>query len=59
MSLRVAFDMGLDPANHRLHIAAAKFGPAPASARGRPQVLPGSFSLLVEEFAYVLERALL
>jgi DNA-binding beta-propeller fold protein YncE len=42
-------NMGLDPTNHRIFIAAAKFGPAPASGRGRGPVLPDSFSLLVIE----------
>ena len=42
-------NMGLDPTNHRIYVAAAKFGPAPASGRGRPPVLPDSFSLLVIE----------
>jgi hypothetical protein len=41
--------MGLDPSNHRIYIAAAKFGPAPAGGRGRGAVLPDSFSLLVVE----------
>jgi len=45
-------NMGLDPTNHRVFIAAAKFGPPPAGATGsraRGPVLPGSFSLLVVE----------
>jgi len=42
-------NMGLDPSNHRIYIAAAKFGPAPAGGRGRGPVLPDSFSLLVVE----------
>jgi len=42
-------NMGLDPTNHRIYIAAGKFGPAPATGRGRGQMLPGSFSLLVVE----------
>jgi len=42
-------NMGLDPTNHRLFVAAAKFGPAPAGGRGRGPVLPDSFSLLVIE----------
>ena len=42
-------NMGLDPSNHRIYIAAAKFGPAPAGGRGRGAVLPDSFSLLVVE----------
>jgi DNA-binding beta-propeller fold protein YncE len=42
-------NMGLDPRNHRIYVAAAKFGPAPANGRGRPPVLPDSFGLLVIE----------
>ncbi len=45
-------NMGLDPTNHRVFIAAAKFGLPPAGATGsraRRPVLPGSFSLLVVE----------
>lgn len=42
-------NMGLDPTNHRIYVAAAKFGPAPTNGRGRPPVLPDSFSLLVIE----------
>jgi DNA-binding beta-propeller fold protein YncE len=47
-------NMGLDLATHRILVVAAKFGPPPAEAtpanpRRRPQVLPGSFSLLVIE----------
>jgi DNA-binding beta-propeller fold protein YncE len=41
-------NMGLDPANHRLFVASAKFGPVPAGARRGP-VLPGSFALMVIE----------
>ena len=41
-------NMGLDPTNHRLFLAAAKFGPAPGG-RGRPPVLPDTFSVLVIE----------
>src|SRR5437868_7226336 len=41
-------NMGLDPTNHRLFVAAAKFGPAPAGGRRGP-VLPGTFALLVIE----------
>jgi len=41
-------NMGLDPANHRIFVASAKFGPAPAG-RGRPPVLSGTFVLLVIE----------
>lgn len=41
--------MGLDSNNHRLFVASAKFGPAPAGGRGRGPVLPGSFTLMVIE----------
>ena len=44
-------NMGLDPANHRVYIVSAKFGPAPAGGRGRAAVLPDSFSLMVIERA--------
>jgi hypothetical protein len=43
-----ARNMGLDPTNHRLFLASAKFGPVPAGGRRGP-VLPGSFALLVIE----------
>jgi DNA-binding beta-propeller fold protein YncE len=43
-------NMGLDPTNHRLFVAAAKYGPAPAAGRRGP-VLPDSFSVLVIERA--------
>jgi len=43
-------NMGLDPTNHRVFIVSAKFGEAPAGGgRGRPPVLPGSFTLMVVE----------
>jgi outer membrane protein assembly factor BamB len=44
-------NMGLDPTNHRVFLVSAKFGPVPAGTpgRGRPPVLPGSFSLMVIE----------
>jgi DNA-binding beta-propeller fold protein YncE len=44
-------NMGLDPTNHRVFVASAKFGPAPAGAAGRTRgpVLPASFSLMVIE----------
>jgi hypothetical protein len=42
-------NLGLDPTSHRVFVAAAKFGPAPAGGRGRGPVLPDSFSLLVIE----------
>ncbi len=41
-------NMGLDPTTHRLFVAAAKFGPAPAGGKRGP-VLSGSFNLLVIE----------
>ena len=46
-----ARNMGLDPTNHRVFLASAKFGPAPAGGRGRGPVLPDSFALLVVEKA--------
>jgi DNA-binding beta-propeller fold protein YncE len=42
-------NMGVDATNHRIFVAAAKFGTVPAGGRGRPPVLPGSFVLLVIE----------
>jgi DNA-binding beta-propeller fold protein YncE len=42
-------NMGLDPTNHRIFVASAKFGPPPANGRGRAPVLPGTFALLVIE----------
>jgi DNA-binding beta-propeller fold protein YncE len=42
-------NMGLDPSNHRIFVASAKFGPVPTGGRGRPPVLPGTFALLVIE----------
>jgi len=42
-------NLGLDPTNHRVFVAAAKFGPAPASGRGRGPLLADSFSVLVIE----------
>lgn len=41
-------NMGLDPTNHRIYLASAKFGQAPGG-RGRAPVLPGTFTLLVIE----------
>jgi outer membrane protein assembly factor BamB len=41
-------NMGLDPTNHRVFLVSAKFGEAPGG-RGRPPVLPGTFSLMVIE----------
>jgi DNA-binding beta-propeller fold protein YncE len=42
-------NMGLDQATHRVFLVSAKFGPPPATGRGRPPVLPGTFSLLTIE----------
>ena len=42
-------NMGLDPANHRIFVAAAKFDAAPANGRGRGPMVSGSFSILVIE----------
>lgn len=47
-------NMGLDPASHRIYVASAKFGPAPADStatnpRRRPPMVPGSFTVLVVE----------
>jgi DNA-binding beta-propeller fold protein YncE len=45
-------NMGLDPVTHRAFVVSAKMGPAPAEStatnpRRRPQVIPGSFSIMV------------
>jgi DNA-binding beta-propeller fold protein YncE len=40
-------NMGLDPTTHKIYLAAAKFGPAPATGRGRGPMQAGSFALLV------------
>jgi hypothetical protein len=42
-------NLGLDPTNHRVFVAAAKSGPAPAGGRGRGPLLTDSFSVLVIE----------
>ncbi len=47
-------NMGLDPVTHRVFVVSAKMGPAPAEStaanpRRRPQVLPGSFAVMVIE----------
>ena len=43
--------MALDPKTHRIYLATAKFGPAPAPAPGgprrRPPIVPGTFKVLV------------
>ena len=49
-----ARNMGIDPATHRIYLAAAKFGPVPAEStatnpRRRPPMLPGSFTVIVVE----------
>jgi outer membrane protein assembly factor BamB len=43
-------NMGLDPASHRIFLAAAKFGPVPPGGRRGP-VLPGTFEVLVVELS--------
>lgn len=53
---RYSRNMGLDPTNHRIFVASAKFGEAPAGGRGRPPVLPGTFSVLVIERAPAAAR---
>ena len=42
-------NMGVDPTSHRVFVVSGKFGPSPANGKGRPPVLPGSFSLMVIE----------
>jgi DNA-binding beta-propeller fold protein YncE len=42
-------NMGLDPVTHRVFLVSAKFGPVPKGPKGRPPVLPGTFSLKVIE----------
>jgi Mg-chelatase subunit ChlD len=41
--------MALDPATHRIYVAAAKYQdrPADAPANARPQIVPGSMHILV------------
>ena len=40
--------MTLDPANHRVYLGTAAYGPVDSSSgRGRAPMLPGSFKLLV------------
>ncbi len=46
--------MALDPKTHRVYLAAAEYGPAPAPTTaggrpGRPPMVPGSFAILVVE----------
>ena len=42
-------NVGLDPTNHRVFVAGAKFGPPPAGGTGRGAMVPGSFTLMVIE----------
>jgi len=49
-----ARNMAIDPATHRIYVAAAKFGPVPAEStatnpRRRAPMLPGTFSIVVVE----------
>ena len=43
--------MALDTKSHRIYLPAAQFGPAPAptadNSRPRPEMLPGTFTILV------------
>ncbi|HEX4164292.1 MAG TPA: YncE family protein [Bryobacteraceae bacterium] len=41
-------NMGLDPTNHRVYLASAKFGPMPPRARRGP-IIAGTFAVLVIE----------
>ena len=45
--------MALDPATHRIYLAAAKLGPAPAATaqqpHPRPSIIPGSFVILIAQ----------
>ena len=47
-------NMGLDLSNHRIYVTSAKFGPAPASGKGKPPVLPGSFTLMTIESTHTV-----
>jgi DNA-binding beta-propeller fold protein YncE len=42
-------NIGLDPMTHALFLAGAKFEAAPAGARQRPPMVPGSFVIMVVE----------
>jgi DNA-binding beta-propeller fold protein YncE len=42
-------NMGLDRTNHRIFVVSAKFGPAPTSGKGKPPILPKSFTLMTIE----------
>jgi YVTN family beta-propeller protein len=49
-----ARNMGIDPKTHRIYLATAKFGEAPAEStatnpRRRPPMIPGTFSIIVVE----------
>lgn len=51
-TLPASRNMGFDPVTHRAYVVGAKMGPAPATAtkenpRKRPQVLPGTFEVMV------------
>ena len=39
-------NLGLNPVNHRLYVASAKFGTLPPGSKGKKPVLPGTFTLL-------------
>jgi DNA-binding beta-propeller fold protein YncE len=42
-------NVGLDPTNHRVFVAGAKFGAPPTGGTGRGAMVPGSFTLMVIE----------
>lgn len=39
-------NLGLNPVNHRLYVASAKFGTLPQGSKGKKPLLPGTFTLL-------------
>jgi len=45
-TMRGARTMELDPRNHTLYTASAEFGALPAGGRGRPPLVPNTFTLL-------------
>ncbi|MEG9435128.1 hypothetical protein JAO29_02970 [Edaphobacter sp. HDX4] len=44
-------NMGLNPTNHKVYVASAKFGTVPEGSQAKKPVLPGSFTLLQIEAA--------
>ena len=51
-------NMGLDPTTHRIYVASAQFGAAPAGGRGRGPMVAGSFAILVIERSAAQTRAM-